>query len=272
MAAASVSVLVPVRDRTSQLANLVLGLRRACPLPGELIVARMGGEDPARALALAGPVPVSTIDVGGEELPLSRARNKLARAAEGELLVFLDVDCVPGRDLVEAFAAVLEAHDVLAVGRTLYLPPGVGSGPEQELTRVAQEHPARAGLFDGELRVDRRHDLFWSLNFAVRRDTFLARIDGFDEGYRGYGIEDTDFALRAARAGVELGWVREALAFHQAHPPTRLAPQSLPGLVRNAKRFQQVWGRWPARGWLAELAADGAIRWDEEAGEIELIG
>jgi GT2 family glycosyltransferase len=76
------------------------------------------------------------------------------------------------------------------------------------------------------VRTDERHELFRSLNFAVRRTTFSKRIGGFDEDYRGSENEDTDFAMRAARAGVPVAWVGGALAFHQDHPPTRLRSEA----------------------------------------------
>jgi GT2 family glycosyltransferase len=269
----TVSVLVPVRDRGEHLANLVAGLNRAAGAPEfELLVAWMGGADPRQVLKRARGFEANAVQIDGEELPLARARNRLAGAARGELLVFLDVDCVPSRGLLATYAQALEDHDALAAGETRYLPKGfVPRGADEAvLRRAARPHPARAGLFPaaGETRLDTRHDLFWSLNFAVRRGTF-ERIGGFDEGYRGYGIEDTDFAMRAARAAVPPAWVGGALAFHQHHEPTRLRPEGAPALVANARRYRERWGEWPAKGWLGELAAAGLVDWDEEADRLE---
>jgi GT2 family glycosyltransferase len=270
----NVSVLVPVRDRREHLANLVAGLNRSAGAPEfELLVGWMGGADPGPALARAAGYEARAIEVEGEELPLARARNALAAAAAGEVLVFLDVDCVPAPSLLGAYAAALAADDALALGETRYLPKGfVASGVDTAvLRRAARPHPERACLFPapGEVRRDARHDLFWSLNFAVRRATFAERIGGFDESYRGYGIEDTDFARRAARADVRLAWIGGALAFHQHHEPTRLRPEGVPTLIANARRYRERWGEWPARGWLEELAAAGLLEWDEGAGRLE---
>jgi GT2 family glycosyltransferase len=268
------SVLIPVRDRTAHLANLIDGLNRADGAPRfEVIVGRMGGEDPGPVLARARGFEARTIEVEGEELPLARARNSLAKAAAGEVLVFLDVDCVPAAGLLATYAATLRDRDALAIGETRHLPRGfVPEGaPELVLRRAARPHREREGLFPqpGAVRTDERHDLFWSLNFAVRRTTFTRRIGGFDEGYRGYGIEDTDFAMRAARAKVPLAWVGGALAFHQHHPPTRLEPEGIPALVENVRRYRERWGEWPAKGWLEELAALGMVEWDEADGRLE---
>jgi GT2 family glycosyltransferase len=272
-AVAGVSVLTPVRDRTEHLANLVAGLRRADGAPSfELLVGWMGGEDPRPALGRARGFEARAIEIEGEELPLARARNELADAAAGSVLVFLDVDCVPSAGLLASYAKALRKHDALAIGETRYLPQGfrADGAEERSLRRAARAHPERVGLFPGpgEVRSGGDHHLFWSLSFAVRRDTFRERIGGFDEAYRGYGIEDTDFAMRAARADRPLAWVGGALAFHQHHPPTRLRPEGVPALVENVRRYRDNWGEWPARGWLEELSATGLIDWDEEAGTL----
>jgi hypothetical protein len=270
----TISVLVPVRDRTVHLANLVDGLNRTADAPRfELVVGWMGGEDPRPALDRARGFAASAIEVEGEELPLALARNQLAAAAAAEMLVFLDADCIPSRTLLTAHAAALSDRDALTIGEARYLPKGFQASGADELLlrRAGHPHRNRVGLFPapGVVRTDDRHELFWSLNFAVRRDTFAERIGGFDEDYRGYGFEDTDFAMRAARAGVPVAWVGAALAFHQHHPPTRLRPKATAALVENARRYRERWGEWPARGWLTELAAAGLVDWDEEAGTLE---
>jgi GT2 family glycosyltransferase len=267
------SVLVPVRDRVGHLANLVAGLGRADGAPSfELLVGWMGGEDPRPTLERSRGFEARAIEIEGDELPLARARNELGDAASGSLLVFLDVDCVPSAGLFASYAKALRENDALAIGETRYLPRGfrADGADERSLRRAARPHTERVGLFPepGEVRIGGAHELFWSLSFAVRRETFRERIGGFDEDYRGYGIEDTDFAMRAARSEVPLAWVGGALAFHQHHPPTRLRPEGVPALVENVRRYRESWGEWPAKGWLEELAAAGMIDWDEAAGTL----
>lgn len=273
----TVSVLTPVRDRLDHLAKLLDGLGRAAAAGPrfEFIAGWMDGEDPRPLVAAERRFEARTIAVAGDELPLARARNELAAAAAGERLVFLDVDCVPAPKMISAYAGALASADALAVGEVRYLPAGAadGRGDDAALLAAAELHPARAGLFPGpgEISLDARHELFWSLSFSVRRSTFRDRIGGFDEAYRGYGIEDTDFARRAARSGVQLAWTGDALAFHQHHPPTRLRPEGIPDLVRNARRYRELWGTWPAPGWFEELAAAGLVRWDEGADLLEPV-
>lgn len=71
--------------------------------------------------------------------------------------------------------------------------------------------------------------MFWSLGFAMRADDF-ASVGGFDEGYSGYGGEDTDFAFACRRAGLEL-WLSSAPVFHQAHAVHRPPLQHTSSIV-----------------------------------------
>ncbi len=117
-------------------------------------------------------------------------------------------------------------------------------------------HPARPAPPAGA--VERATDLrlFWSLSFAVDAATWTA-VGGFDEGYEGYGGEDTDFGQRAAAAGVPMWWVGGATAYHQWHPVSSPPVEHLHDVVRNANRFHDTWGWFPMEGWLAAFEADG---------------
>jgi glycosyltransferase involved in cell wall biosynthesis len=245
----SISLLVPVRGRLDHLAALVEGLRACDPGPDELVIARMGGPDPG-AIAQIAPCAVSVVEVPGDCLPLSRARNSAAAASSGDLLVLLDVDCVPVPGIFGEYERVLLRHDVLAVGQTRF------RNADGDL------ESRQAHSFDSRLSIADDHENFWSLNFGLRRSTFFGRIGGFDDDYAGYGIEDTDFALSARSAGVPVGWLSRAGAIHQHHAPSRFDPEGVGPLLRNMRRFRNKWGFWPAQGWLRELAERGLVRWD----------
>jgi GT2 family glycosyltransferase len=218
-------------------------------MPSEVVIARMGGPDPA-SVAVEVPCPVRQIEVAGDALPLALARNSAAVAAGGDVLVFLDVDCVPAPGIFCEYERVLARRDVLAVGQTRF---------RNERGELESRQPH---AFESRVSIGRDHENFWSLNFAVRRLTFLDRIGGFDRDYAGYGIEDTDFAMSAREAGVPIAWLSEALAIHQHHAPSRFDPDGVGPLLRNMRRFEAKWGFWPARGWLSELAERGLVRWD----------
>jgi GT2 family glycosyltransferase len=54
-------------------------------------------------------------------------------------------------------------------------------------------------------------------NLSVRR-SLLEEAGGFDTGFRGWGMEDTDLSYRLWRAGARFRVEREAVNYHQIHP------------------------------------------------------
>lgn len=269
-----VTLCTLTRDRTRHLVNQVRGLLASATPPAAHVVAVMGGEDPRPSVPET-PWPIEFVDVPGEHgLPLARARNVAVQAAATPGVVLLDVDCVPAPDLIGTYGRALDTFDGFLMGGVGYLPPGWDEVDlsEQALAGVAEDHPARpTPPGRGQLRPTDDWALFWSLSFAARRDTLLERVGGFDEGYGGYGAEDTDLALRARRAGVPLAWLGGARAFHQHHETHDPPVQHVSSIVGNARRFRQVWGTWPMEGWLSAFDRIGLVRFDPDADVLAFL-
>jgi hypothetical protein len=237
---------------------MIEGLRRSRRPPFELVVVQMGGavfEPPPADF----PIRIERIDTDG--LPLAAARNRAALRAQGEALVFLDVDCIPMSDCLGRLADELHRCDALLCADVRYLGPNDarGSWSEPDLLRRGRPHPLRTFPADG-VRPEPNPGLFWSLAFAIRRATF-ERLGGFDESFQGYGAEDTDFGFRAVAMGAPLLFVGGALACHQHHEGHDPPVQHLGDIVRNARRFHAKWGCWPMEGWLGAFATMGLIHW-----------
>ena len=201
---------------------------------------------------------------GPNGLRVGQGRNRAAAAAleaGAELLVFLDVDCLPGAGLLSAYRAAAVAHpDAVLCGAVTYLSSVQRPETASDLPFLVRPHRARPALPAGEIRAASRdeYDLFWSLSFAVTASTWT-RIGGFHAGYEGYGAEDTDLAWTARAADVEMRWVGGADAFHQWHPVSSPPWQHLDDILRNGAIFHERWGSWPMGGWLDAFAAAGAI-------------
>lgn len=261
----AVSCCVIARGRLGHLRNVLTGLERQCHRPDEVVVVSMSDDE---VVDVAAPHPVVTATVlldhpAGSPLPLARARNTAAEHCDGRLLVFLDVDCIPSSQLVGDYVAQQRAG--LLMGNVGYLPAGVPDSPDRwtddELRSRATAHPARPGRVLAE--ATSVYELFWSLNFAVQRDSW-EETGGFDESYRGYGGEDTDFAYRARAAGVPAWFLSGAEAFHQYHSPSGPPVEHLADIVRNARLFHRRWGSWPMTGWLRAFADDGLVEWTND--------
>lgn len=257
-----VSVLTIVRNRSAHLAQLVEGLRRSDRQPDELIVVDMSGE-PIVVGSANFPIRIDRFETVG--LPLAAARNRAASQATQEMLVFLDVDCIALRDCIGLLAETLSEHDALLCADIRYLGPhdARGSWEEADLLERGRAHPVRAFPTVG-VREETNAGLFWSLAFALRRSTFEA-LGGFDEGFSGYGAEDTDFGFRAVGAGVKLLFVGQAIACHQYHESYEPPLNHIADIVRNARQFQARWDRWPMEGWLSDFERLGLVRWKENS-------
>lgn len=218
-------------------------------------------------------VATPSIPLQDGELPLAAARNLGVRAAlerGADLLVLLDVDCIPSPALVRRYrrAAASAAGSVpgplVLAGTVGYLPPVEHPRDyrEVDLTALARPHPARPAPDADELRVADDLRLFWSLSFAVSA-TDWDTLGGFCEDYVGYGGEDTDFGQRIGAAGGTLLWVGGAAAYHQHHPSPTPPLQHAEAIVRNANLFQRRWGWFPMEGWLRRFTQLGLVRLEE---------
>lgn len=266
----TVSVCTLAANRNTHLRNVVRGLGRSRRLPDELVVGWMGGPDPGEVLVTS-PCPVQVVEVSADgDLPLAAARNAAARAALGDVLVFLDVDCIPGSELVAAYREAVSQRDWLFMGPVRYLPQGVVTADwdEADLIRAGTPHPARPAPARPGLHRTERYELFWSLSFAVRAATYWHRIGGFDESFVGYGGEDTDFAWSARKADVPLAWVAGAHSYHQDHPAHQPPVSHLEAVVHNARRCRAKWDRWPMEGWLRSFETMGLVRWEHDLLEV----
>ena len=231
-------------------------------------------DDPSLAAVTRQHPGVQTITVPVADpgrLPLAAARNAGAEAAleaGAELLVFLDVDCLPGDRLLARYLQAAR-DDALLCGPVTYLPQGavLGDCPSGAiLDALRAPHAARPDPIPGDVVAGDDVDLFWSLSFAVTSATWRT-VGGFHTGYAGYGGEDTDFAWQARQAGCDLLWVGGADAYHQYHPVSRPPVEHLDAILENAAVFHRRWGVWPMRGWLDAFADLGLVRATDGAWE-----
>lgn len=260
------SVLTLVRGRADRLRHLMHGLSRQSVPPRELVIAWM---QPERAADLPDPAcPVRHCHVPGEPMPLAAARNRAAAAASGDLLVFLDVDCIPSPGLVAAYMQAARTERGLFLGEVLYLPPGATD--PADLDRLGRVHPARPPVPAAGLRREPDAGQLWGLSFALPAEAWRA-VGGMDEGFVGYGGEETDLAARLAESGLPTFWVAGARAYHQHHPVHVPPLQHFSAILANARRFHARHGRWCMTYWLDQFRAAGLIAWDETAPAIRLL-
>jgi GT2 family glycosyltransferase len=257
------AVITTVRGRLSHLRRQLQGLAESTQAADMHVVVALGDPRVADIVAEQGS-PATIVELEhADPIPVAKGRNRGAAAAlrkSAELLLFLDVDCIPGAELISRYqnaASQSEHADALLCGPVTYLPP---PGPRGYVLAELRPdpHPARPAPRDGEILATTEYTLFWSLSFAMTAATW-DKIGGFCERYRGYGGEDTDFAQCAAAQTVSMRWVGGADAYHQFHPTADPPTQHLDDILRNAATFHERWSWWPMQGWLAAFEAAGLI-------------
>lgn len=234
-----ISVIVATYNREDALDAVLRGLSRQTDRAFEVLVAD-DGSGPATARVIAawrarGGFPLTHVRHEDRGFRLAEIRNRAILHSAGYLCVFLDGDCIPRPDFVAAHRRLAEPGWFVAGNRVL-LSEGLTKqilreGLTPELWRRGEwiRHRLRgevnriaplASLPLGPLR--RLGPTVWrsarGTNLAIRRDD-LARVDGFDASFSGWGREDSDIMVRLIRAGTRRKDGRFATAvLHLWHP------------------------------------------------------
>lgn len=208
---ARISVVIPTYNRPELLAQVLVGLeQQTWPRARlEIIVVDDGGGRPAASVVEAAatrglPVVLERQENAGP----AAARNRGARRATGDVILFIDDDCVPTETLVAEHARAHRQRGLATIGRVDWHP----DVPMTPLLRFATER----FLFRFDVigvADDAPFNTFYTANSAVDRQTAQA-VGLFDEDFPRAAWEDTEFAYRLRRAGVRFLYVRSAVVLH----------------------------------------------------------
>lgn len=254
------SALTIAAGRAEHLRNVIRGFDAQTVPPVEMIVAVMQDAPYDDLPRTRFPVRQVMVPPRDGQLPLAAARNAAAAAASGDVLVFVDVDCIPGPSLIADYVAAARPGQGLMMGEVLYLPDGALQGgiDAGRFDRMGVRHSDRQAPPPEGLRACEDYRCFWSLNFALHRADW-DRSGGFDEGYLGYGGEDTDFGRGLSERGIPIWWMRGGRVYHQYHPHCMPPIHQIPSVIRNADYFASKWGHRTMEHWLHAFRLMGLI-------------
>jgi len=249
------SIVTIVKGRRKQLANLLSSIEASTILPKDIQVVCMDEPD---GIAIPDGLHVNIhLTKETHELPLAAARNMGITATKTENVIFIDVDCIVSPTLFANMLTALQAENIIAA-YPLYLPVLPNTGNYSDLQHIAVTHPGREHIPVGQ---PVQHLLFWSLIFAIQKQTF-EKIGGFDESFTGYGAEDTDFAMMFHKADINLVFVRDYI-LHQYHDKYDPPLNYFDSIIENAARYRQKWNVLPMQRWLKAFQDMGFIKIDQ---------
>ncbi len=172
----------------------------------ELIIVDDGSDNPVLTNSVVGfvdafPVPARMITFATNQ-GRSAARNRLIENANAPYILFLDSDMAPDSDhfIADWLALIKRVQPAIAYGgfTTLQVPDVPSLRLARALAQRGDCHGAKVRVAKGPLAVA-------TSNLLVRAD--IMQVVRFDSDFVGWGWEDVDWALRAARAGYAISHV-----------------------------------------------------------------
>ncbi|MCK5082939.1 MAG: glycosyltransferase, partial [Candidatus Omnitrophica bacterium] len=152
------------------------------------------------------------------------ARNYGTKHAKGNILLFLDQDCVADRELIKKHIHQHRSKDII-------LGYYAGYGNEQECYDLAElkahvrgEEPIRViQEFRDQLFRDKDNKEAWkcfvSAHFSIKKNIFCDYY--FDESFTRWGCEDVDLGYRLFLKEKAIHFVRECVVYNSSKAPKR---------------------------------------------------
>jgi len=217
------TVIVTTYNRPDALREVIRGFTNQEDLRFDLIVADDGSEDETGSMlkSMADSLPFSLKHVWHEDLGFRAAaiRNKAIVQSNADYLIFTDGDCIPQKNFVKNHKKLAERGWVLSGNRIL-----MSKVMTNELLRERLDWSGwRASNFVIHYlrrRINRLLPLVdlsaiesfrklqakkWrgvkTCNLSVWKSDIVA-VNGFEESYQGWGLEDSDLVVRLIKKGL----------------------------------------------------------------------
>lgn len=232
------AVIVTTYNRPDALAAVLEGYLAQTGAAFEVLVADDGSTAETRETvtryAARASFPLRHVWQEDRGFRAAAARNRALAATTADYIIFTDGDCIPRRDFVARHCALAEPGCFLAGNRVLLaegftrrvlaesLPVHLWSGLRWLAARAGGDINRwlpLLGLGDGawRKRTPGRWEGVKTCNLSAWRAD-LMRINGLDESYSGWGLEDSDLVIRLLHAGVRHKSARFAApVFHLWH-------------------------------------------------------
>jgi GT2 family glycosyltransferase len=219
----AVSIVIPTFRRPAILAETLRSVLRQDYPPDryEVIVVDDGSGDATAAEVASLQAEYANLRFEGQpNQGVAAARNRGARVARGEVLIFLDDDMLVPPTLIRQHLAVLEEFGSCLVNGHWEFAPRLAEVLKQTpfgRFRMGVELWVKQGLPKRPLRGSCvEPEAVTACNLGVRREDFW-QIGGFDEQFPFAGCEDVEFSLRASESGYRFVYNYDLRFWHNDH-------------------------------------------------------
>lgn len=241
------AVIITVYNRSEALRACLQALALE-PNGIDEVVVSDDGSDAAHVTAMqriftSMPFPVKYVSQPHNGYRLAAARNNAIRTADADYIISIDCDILLLPGAVAAHLKTAARGVFLTANRALLNKEQsaalLASGISREALERAWASADKSGLRKAhrafvrntilrKLGLAQRHKpKILGCHFSLFRED-IERVNGFDENFIGWGLEDDDFSARLHLAGVNgRSLIREARALHLWHPPAESAPESV---------------------------------------------
>lgn len=223
----TVSVIIPTHNRVELLNRVLDCIASGRVLPDEIIIVDDGSREPVESELRPGKLNMSRCRILRNDRPCgaATARNRGARAARGEVLIFIDDDVLPDTDVVYHHKEIHTQHPEISYGvmGRLYFDPELPRNPVmhfieelgnfKSISKSADRHRELKGLI--------------SANFSVKREFMVSNNLFFNEKFPYSQSEDTEFSVRMMKSG----W---RLFFHIAPGARHHSPMTVENFLKKA--------------------------------------
>lgn len=163
---------------------------------------------------------IENLRKNGEMFNLAKLRNIGAENANGEILVFIDCDIIVMPDFIEKIVELHANRNILSFAPRRRLKKNTIINRSEDVKQAEFELDEREIAiiyFDMKFEnVNSKWLWVYGHTVCVRKNTFM-KLGTFCEDMVGWGLEDTEFAYRYNKAGIELYYDRKCICYHLWH-------------------------------------------------------
>ncbi|AEF02098.1 family 2 glycosyl transferase [Alteromonas sp. KS69] len=259
----SISVIITVKSRIEAFTAFVNRLEKAELPPRELIVVWMGRPSEHSLYKSEVFNIVHRFD-NCEELDIAGARNRGLAAATSSLCLFMNVESIFSPQLFKCLQNSWSQSRVIT-SKISCVSEDISLTDYSDLIEHTNNNPeTKENGSDCAFSIRQNSTLF-----CIGTDD-LKRIGGFDEGYRGYGLNDEDFFQTCINANLDIERI-DLITFIKERENYRCPVNHLIDFVSNAGRYKQKWGEYPCPEILQDFADKGYINQSFQKEELHIL-